>query len=125
MASLVFVNALVRTQHAARPTAAAVAVNGRRIEAVGEEKEVRSLAGPRAEVIDLGGRLLLPGFTERHIHYFDWAIGRQQLVLTGVGSLGELLAKVRAAAEAAPRGGWVVGQGFEESDWAEPRTPLR
>lgn len=125
MATLVFVNALVRTQHAARPKAAAVAVSGRRIEAVGEEKEIRSLAGARAEVIDLGGRQLLPGFTESHIHYFDWAIGRQQLVLTGVASLGELLTRVRDAASAAPRGAWIVGQGFEESSWPEPRTPLR
>lgn len=125
MATLVFVNAVVRTQHAARPLASAVAVNGRRIEAVGEEKEVRALAGARAEIIDLGGRLLLPGFAESHIHYFDWAIGRQQLVLTGVPSLAELLARVRAAAAAAPRGAWITGQGFEESAWSEARTPLR
>ena len=67
-ADLVFTGGPVYTVDAARSWASAVAVRGGRIAAVGAEHEVAALIGPRTEVVPLGGRLLLPGFQDAHVH---------------------------------------------------------
>ncbi|MFM8943793.1 MAG: amidohydrolase [Actinomycetota bacterium] len=63
-----FVNGVVHTVDPARPRAAAIAVRDGRIVAVGDDAEVRAAAGAGAEVVDLGGRMVLPGFQDAHIH---------------------------------------------------------
>jgi predicted amidohydrolase YtcJ len=75
-ASLILVNGKVWTENPAQPTAHAVALDGSRILAVGDNAAIRKLAGPTTRIIDLGGRLLLPGFNDSHVH-----------VLLGGGSL--------------------------------------
>ena len=65
---LALVGGVVRTLDAERPLADAVLVRGERIAAVGAVAEVRAAAGPDAEVIDLAGRTLLPGFQDAHVH---------------------------------------------------------
>src|SRR6267154_4816736 len=75
-ASLILVNAKLWTENPAQPTAQAVALDGSRILAVGNNAAIRKLAGPDTRIIDLGGRLLLPGFNDAHVH-----------VLGGGGSL--------------------------------------
>ena len=65
---IIFRDAVVHTVDPDRPKAAAVAVTGDRIVAVGDDAEVTALAGNGTEVIDLGGRLLLPGFVDAHVH---------------------------------------------------------
>lgn len=68
MTDVIFRNAVVHTVDPDRPAAAAVAVTGDRITAVGDDATVTALAGPGTEVVDLGGRLLLPGFVDAHNH---------------------------------------------------------
>ena len=68
-ADLILVDGDVYTVDAARPRARAVAVRGERILALGSSDEVRALAGPETRVIDLGGRLVLPGFVDNHVHF--------------------------------------------------------
>ncbi len=67
-AELLFVNGPVYTVDAARSWATAVAVKGGTIVAVGADKDVRAWMGPHTEVVDLAGRMLLPGFQDAHIH---------------------------------------------------------
>jgi predicted amidohydrolase YtcJ len=88
--------------------ARAVAVQGKRILAVGGD-EVRELIGPRTEVIDLDGRTLLPGFIEGHVHA-EW-YGRDQLTLNfrHCKSKDELLAMLKKKVDETPRGEWVAG----------------
>ncbi|MFH8410336.1 amidohydrolase [Streptomyces sp. NPDC018019] len=64
----IFVNAAVITVDPARPRAEALAVTDGRITAVGDDAEIRALAGPATDVVDLGGRTVLPGFVEAHGH---------------------------------------------------------
>jgi Amidohydrolase family len=68
-ASLILVNGKVWTENPAQPTAQAVALDGSRILAVGDNTAIRKLTGPMTRVIDLGGRLLLPGFNDSHVHF--------------------------------------------------------
>ena len=121
----IFLNALIRTLDPSRPLAQAAAVGNGRILAVGDNTEIASLSGPETETLDLGGRLVLPGFTDSHFHYYDWSMGRKQLNLADATSFRDCLERVAVAARSLPEGAWVLGQGWNESDWEEDRMPTR
>ena len=71
-ATMLLTNARVYTQDAHLPSARAVALAGNRILAVGDD--LSHLAGPHTLTYDLGGRTLLPGFIDAHIHFVGWAL---------------------------------------------------
>ena len=87
-----------------------VAVRDGRIVAVGED--VKDRTGPGTEVIDLRGRLLLPGFQDAHIHAVMGGVELGQCDLTGTIDLGEYLRRVAAYAEQHPDEEWIVGGGW-------------
>jgi hypothetical protein len=105
--------------------ASAVAVSGGRILAVGNDAEIRELAGPRTREIDLEGRLVLPGLMDAHFHYYDWSLSRRRLSLVDASSLERLRQRVARAARERPSGQWVVGQGWNETRWPDPAMPSR
>ncbi|MFC8088498.1 amidohydrolase [Streptomyces sp. NPDC057301] len=104
-------------------TATAVAVTGDRITAVGRE-EVHDLAGPRTEVVDLAGRLLLPGFQDAHVHPVPAGLELTQCDLTGAKTADETLAAVRAYADAHPEREWITGGGWSMEAF-EGGTPTK
>lgn len=104
-------------------TATAVAVTGDRITAVGRD-EVLDLRGPRTEVVDLAGRLLLPGFQDAHIHPVPAGLELAQCDLTGARTAAETVAAVRAYAEAHPEREWITGGGWSMEAF-EGGTPTR
>ena len=65
----IFVNGKIWTGDDAHPKAEALAVSGDKILTVGSTKEIRALAGPDTAVVDLKGRLLVPGFQDSHLHF--------------------------------------------------------
>jgi predicted amidohydrolase YtcJ len=77
-ADLAFVNGAVYTVDAARTRAQAVTVEDGRIVAVGSDEAIREHIGPRTEVFDLDGRMLLPGFQDAHVHPVGGGVGRLQ-----------------------------------------------
>ncbi|MGW1050910.1 amidohydrolase [Streptomyces sp. NPDC002521] len=92
-------------------TATAVAVTGGRITAVGGD-ELRDLAGPGTEMVDLAGRLLLPGFQDAHIHPVPAGLELTQCDLSGTTTAEETVAAVRAYADAHPEREWILGGGW-------------
>ncbi|MFE0254108.1 amidohydrolase [Streptomyces sp. NPDC059010] len=104
-------------------TATAVAVTGERITAVGRE-EVHDLAGQRTEVVDLAGRLLLPGFQDAHVHPVPAGLELTQCDLTGTRTADESLAAVRAYADAHPEREWITGGGWSMEAF-EGGTPTK
>ena len=122
---LILLNGHIRTMDAQRPRAQALAVKAGRIMAVGDNDEISALADSKSERVNLDGRLGIPGMMDSHFHFYDWAIGRQQLDLARVKSLDELLNQVAQAAEKLPRENWILGQGWNESDWPEHTMPRR
>ncbi|MEU8970523.1 amidohydrolase [Streptomyces monashensis] len=98
-------------------TASAVAVTGGRITAVGHD-EVRELAGPRTEVVDLAGRLLLPGFQDAHVHPVPAGLELTQCDLTGARTAEESVAAVRAYADGRPDRTWILGGGWSMEAFA-------
>ncbi len=121
-ADLVLVNGDVVTVDSQRPRAEAVAVRGDRIVAVGTTAEVRRMAGPRTRVVDLAGRLLVPGFIEGHGHFVELGETKQVLDLTRARTWDDIVAQVGAAARAARPGALVRGAGWHQEKWA--RAPL-
>ncbi|WP_369393899.1 amidohydrolase [Streptomyces sp. CG1] len=98
-------------------TATAVAVTGGRITAVGGD-ELRDLAGPGTAVVDLAGRLLLPGFQDAHVHPVPAGLELAQCDLSGTTTAEESVAAVRAYADAHPRRKWILGGGWSMEAFA-------
>jgi hypothetical protein len=112
-------NGVVRTMEPSVPTAAALAIAGDRI-AGGVGTHETALASP--DVVDLGGRCVLPGFTDAHVHFPSWAVARRQVALEDARSLDEALALVRDAVAAVGAGRWLRGQGWRDADWSDEPT---
>ena len=122
---LILLNGNIRTLDIQRPQTQAIAVKAGRIMAVGENDEISALASSKTERVNLNGRLGIPGMMDSHFHFYDWAMGRQQLDLARVKSLDELLDQVAQATRKLPRENWILGQGWNESDWPEHIMPRR
>jgi predicted amidohydrolase YtcJ len=122
---IILYNGILVTQSTAHAHAQAVAVGNGKILALGQDEDVLNLAGPDTEKIDLDGRLVVPGFIDTHIHFYEWALKRQGVKLDDLTHLEELLARVREAADSRPPGQWIIGQGWNETDWTERRMPTR
>jgi predicted amidohydrolase YtcJ len=122
---IILFNGSVATQRPSQPAAQAVAVGQGRIRAVGTNDEVLHLAGAGTETINLNGRLVVPGFIDSHIHFYEWALKRQELKLDNLTCLEDLLNRVETAALQTECGRWIIGQGWNETDWIAPHKPTR
>lgn len=123
--NLILVNADVRTQDPHLPRANAVAIGGGRIQAVGNDQAIESMKCHNTRTVDLGGRLVLPGMTDVHFHGYEWALNRQNLDLAKVRSFDHLCREIKSWTSRQTQGKWVIGQGWNETDWPEPRIPFR
>ena len=105
----------------------ALAVRGDRIVAVGRSADIRALAGPATRVIDLAGRTVIPGLIDSHIHAIRAGLTyTTEVHWIGARSLGEALDRLRATAQAAPKGSWlIVAGGWIETQFAERRRPTQ
>jgi predicted amidohydrolase YtcJ len=122
-ADLVLQGGVVITLEEERPRAAALAVRGGRIVAVGDGADVKPLIGRGTRVIDLAGRAVVPGLTDAHVHVEGLGAALERLDLVGAASLDDALARVDAAAKKAPAGEWLLGRGWDQNDWPEKRFP--
>ncbi|RLC78634.1 MAG: amidohydrolase [Chloroflexi bacterium] len=121
LADQLLVNGRIYTMDAERPRAPALAIAGERVLAVGDD--LHDLLAPGGEVRDLGGRCVLPGLTDSHIHFTGYALSLRMLDLADAASLSEMLTAVaRRARETAP-GEWIVGQRWDQERWPERRFP--
>jgi predicted amidohydrolase YtcJ len=113
---MILENGIVRTMEPALPLARALAIAGDRIAGgVGTHES----ALPSPDVVDLGGRCVLPGFTDSHVHFPTWSLSQRDVKLDGVQTLGEALDRVRAHT---PAHDWIRGTGWRSADWDEQPT---
>lgn len=101
----------------------ALAVKDGRVVALGDDAMGAAGAGTRR--IDLGGRLAIPAFNEAHMHLLPYGLGLGQVNLRAeeVRTLDEALRRIRAAAQAAPKGAWVLGRGYDHAELDVARHP--
>lgn len=122
-ADLILTNGNIITVDAKVPRAEALAIRGDRILAVGDAKEIAKLKGERTKVIDLKGRLVLPGFIEGHGHFVSMGQAMMVLDLTKATRWSDIVTQVSEAAKKAPRGTWIVGRGWHQSKWKVKPMP--
>ncbi|HEX2778269.1 MAG TPA: amidohydrolase family protein, partial [Gemmatimonadaceae bacterium] len=115
--SLAIVNARVWTGDPRRPWADAVAVRGERIAAVGSSAEVRKMTTAVTNVIDAKGQLLVPGFTDAHVHFIDGGFRLASVQLRDARTPAEFVARIKAFAAAAPKGSWITGGDWDHEQW--------
>ncbi len=113
-ADLVFHGGPVFTADTVRSRAHAVAVSSGRIVAVGGD-EVRDLIGPRTEVVDLGGRLLVPGFQDAHVHPVWGGLDMLRCDLAEYGDAPQYLDAIDRYVAAHPDDEWILGGGWQMS----------
>jgi hypothetical protein len=116
-ADVMLVNGRVLTM--AGDAVAAVAVRGDRVLAVGGERELAALRGPRTAIVDLGGRLALPGFTDSHVHLRALGGMLSRVNLERARTLAAALRQVAARARRVPAGQWITGGGFDKNRWGD------
>jgi hypothetical protein len=104
-------NGVIRSMDAALPVSRALAIAGDRVAGgVGTHEH----ALPTPDVVDLGGRCVVPGFTDSHVHFPTWSLAQRDVRLEGVATLAEALERVRVH----PRhGSWIRGTGWRSADW--------
>jgi len=115
-------NGVVRTMEPSLPLARALALAGEWIVG-GVGTHETALASP--ERVDLGGRCVVPGFNDAHVHFPTWALAQRELRLEGTRSIDEALARVRDAVSAVQGGDTLRGRGWRSGDWSPIVEPTK
>lgn len=129
---IIFTNAKVVTVNATNDIAEAVAVQGDKVLAVGSAVDIRKLADAKTRIIDVGGKTMVPGFYDNHVHLSEplqpWRYGsmivRVPEWLTGVATIPQLMDAIRREAAVTPKGGWIVGR-LPREDWPNSGLPTK
>lgn len=127
MGAFVFVNGRIHTQDPAGSLVDGLVVAGESIAFAGSEAEARAIAAPDARVIDLRGRVVLPGFIDAHDHlaFTGAELGQVNVRYPDVSSIADLVARVAEVAERTPDGHWIRAVGMNPALFEEGRLPTR
>ena len=119
---MILENGVVRTLDPSLPTARGLAIAGELL-AGGVGTHESTLPSP--ERIDLGGRCVVPGFTDSHVHFAQWSLAQRQVRLEGARSLDEAVARVAEAVARVGRGRWLRGLGWRSGEWRPTVEPTK
>lgn len=121
-ANLVLYNGVIRTMDTSRPLAGGLAISGERIVAVGDA-DLRQQVGAGGEAVDLGGRLVIPGLIDAHVHLEHFSRSLRMVDLFNTQSAEEAVQRVAARAAQAPPGQWLRGWGWVQELWPGRQFP--
>jgi predicted amidohydrolase YtcJ len=124
-ATLIVTNAAVYTVDKQHPKAEAVAVIGDRIVAIGSRADIDWWRGPQTKVIDAGGKLLLPGFNDAHVHFMQGGAQLAQVQLTDAADPTDFARRIAAQVKKTPKGEWILGGQWDETKWPKPQLPTK
>jgi predicted amidohydrolase YtcJ len=122
-ADIIVVHGRVYTENVKAPWAQAVAIRGGKIAAVGDDSAIERMRGMGTKVIDAGGKLVLPGFTDCHIHFMEGSAKLRWLSLEGAKNLAEIRNKLSSYAEQSPGEGWILGHGWNYGMFGPDKLP--
>jgi len=123
MADLVLLNGSVWTGEKDLPWSEAVAVSGDRILLVGSTREVRRLVGAKTRVVELRGRLALPGFIDSHTHFLDGGFSLLSLQLREARSKADFVARIAEKAGELKKGEWILNGDWDHQQFDPPELP--
>ena len=124
-ADLIIVNARIWTVNPAQAEAQALAVLNGRITAVGTDAEVQTWKGPHTRVVNAGGKRLLPGFNDAHVHFSDGGASLTAVQLNDAASREEFVKRIRDYAAHAAAGEWIRAGDWDETKWSPAVMPTR
>lgn len=127
MSTIIYLNGTIYTMDAARPHASAMAIDtlSGRILAVGSDDEVRRIGGRDTELVDLGGKTVLPGFIDAHIHLLSTSYRAYHIDAEHCTSEEEVAQMVRQRAATTPAGQWILGGRWYKGNWSGQRFPTK
>jgi predicted amidohydrolase YtcJ len=111
-ADTIVIHGRIYTVNDKQPWATALAIRGEAIVAVGSDAGIEVYRGSSTRVIDAGGRLVLPGFEDCHIHFMDGSLGLVEVDLNGAATVAEIQKRVKEYAAAHPKEPWITGMGW-------------
>ncbi|MBK5112013.1 MAG: amidohydrolase [Candidatus Heimdallarchaeota archaeon] len=114
-------NAFIVTMNKSQPHAEALAVHDCKILAVGSNSEITKKYSNVKKILDLEGKFLCPGFNDTHTHLLSMAAKSKDVTLDKVRSPKEALEKIKERVKITPKGKWVFGDRWDESNWDDKR----
>lgn len=124
-ADLVLLNGRIWTGATTQPWAEAVAVHAGRFLAVGTSSDIGRLAGSHTRSIDLGGRLVVPGFTDAHTHFMNGGFQLSSIDLRDARSPEEFARRIAERAAKSAPGKWILGGDWDHEMWLGAPLPTR
>ena len=120
-ADLALLNGNIRTMNPRQPVAQAVAITKNRIVTVGSNQEISKLIGKSTKVVNLGGKTVVPGLIDTHIHVADFGRCLMWLDLSSAESIEDLQTLLKQKAVKTLAGKWIIGRGWNENNFKEKR----
>jgi predicted amidohydrolase YtcJ len=120
---MIAVHGKLWTENPRQPEAEALAITGHRIVAVGTTEEIKKLAGPKTQVLDMEGRRVVPGFNDAHVHFFWGGQALASVELRDVTSREQFSRRIAEYARTRPAGEWIVDGNWDEQKWSPVTLP--
>ena len=120
---LIVTNARIYTVDQNRPVVDAMAIRGGRIVATGPSRLITAMKGSATQVVDLGGKTVIPGMIDAHVHMMGLGQALATVDLRGTTSYDEVIARVAERARTTPPGRWITGVAWDQNDWPDTRFP--
>jgi predicted amidohydrolase YtcJ len=122
-ANFILYNGNVITMEPKMPQATAIAIKGEKILKVGSDEEIKNLAGPKCNKLDLNGKTVIPGLIDAHLHLLSLGQSKRLLNLVGTPNIEIIQKMVESKAAHLPKGTWIIGRGWDQNDWPEKAFP--
>ena len=123
-ADIVITNANIHTMDGKRTVARSIAALNGRIIAIGSDTDTKPLIGPNTRVIDAGGKLVIPGFNDAHVHFLPTGQQLSSVELgSGVNSAEEFIRRLKEFAAKLPKGRWIRGGRWDHENWTPAALP--
>jgi predicted amidohydrolase YtcJ len=122
-ADIIVIHGRVYTEDPRQPWAQAVAIRGAKIVAVGDDTTIEKMRGMGTKVVNAGGKVVLPGFTDCHIHFLDGSLSLGRVNLEGAKDASDIQKRLREYASEHPGDDWILGRGWNYAMFGPEALP--
>ena len=122
-ADLVITNANIRTMDDKRTIVRSMAVLNGKIVAIGSDTDTKALIGSKTRVINAGGKTVIPGFNDAHVHFMETGYQLASVDLRDAKTPQEFVERIRAFAAKLPKGRWIMGGQWDHENWTPNALP--
>ena len=121
--TLIVVNANIHTGNKAHAKVQAMAISGNKIVATGTNEQIRAMAGNGTKTLDAGGKTIVAGFNDAHVHFTETGAQLSSVDLRDAKTPAEFVARIKAFAAKLPKGRWILGGKWDHENWTPAALP--